>query len=126
MRLYSTLLTTFVAVIAAMFALTACSNINATRQATTNAPVAQQTPSQNVGQSITPTPNMTPDDGAARISIADARKEVESGAGVFVDVRDETSYKSAHIKSAINIPLDKVVARMNELPKDKKIITYCS
>jgi len=126
MRLYSTLLTTFVAVIVATFALTACSETNATRQTAMNNPTTQQTPSQNTGVSITPTPAIAPTDGAPRISIADAQKEVASGNAIIVDVRDEASYKAKHIKDAINLPLDKIVARLNELPKDKKIITYCA
>lgn len=45
---------------------------------------------------------------------------------VFVDVRSEAEVaKSGMLKGAVHIPLDSLVDRLDELPKDKEIITYC-
>ena len=65
-------------------------------------------------------------DDAPRISLADAKKDFDAGSAIFVDTRDEAAYKSEHIKGSINISMNAVEAKYTELPKDKKIIAYCS
>ena len=66
------------------------------------------------------------DDGEVpRISLEDAKKEFDAGTAIFVDSRAEMAYDQEHITGAINISNfgdDKV----NTLPKNKKIIVYCS
>ncbi|BCS81028.1 FAD-dependent oxidoreductase [Anaerocellum diazotrophicum] len=44
---------------------------------------------------------------------------------LILDVRTPEEYEFGHIKGAINIPVDDLRSRLNELPKDKKIIVYC-
>jgi NADPH-dependent 2,4-dienoyl-CoA reductase/sulfur reductase-like enzyme/peroxiredoxin family protein/rhodanese-related sulfurtransferase/TusA-related sulfurtransferase len=44
---------------------------------------------------------------------------------LLVDVRSELEYSNGHIEGAINIPVDKLRERINELDKDKEIIEYC-
>ena len=67
-----------------------------------------------------------PADNAARISLADAKASFDAGTALFVDTRAEGAYNQEHIKGAINISMDKLEAKLKELPKDKKIIAYCS
>jgi len=69
-----------------------------------------------------------PDDAhdAPRISLADAKKLYDAGDVVIVDVRDVNAYKNEHIKGALNIPMSEVAANEDKLPKNKKIIVYCS
>lgn len=67
-----------------------------------------------------------PADGVRRISIAEARAELDGGKAVVVDVRGDATYKLGHIKGSVSIPVSDVEARMKELPKDKVIIFYCS
>jgi len=66
------------------------------------------------------------DDDAARISLADAKKSFDAGEAVFVDTRAESGFKTEHIKGAINIPAEAFQKRYGEVPKNKKIIAYCS
>ena len=68
------------------------------------------------------------DDGhdAPRISLADAKKAYDTGNVVVVDVRDVGAYKQEHIKGALNIPITQIAANEAKLPKNKKIIVYCS
>jgi predicted sulfurtransferase len=75
----------------------------------TNSPVAMATPEE-----------------APRISLADAKKDFDTGSAIFIDTRADASYKAEHIKGAINIPADAFETRYAEVPKDKKIIAYCS
>jgi rhodanese-related sulfurtransferase len=63
---------------------------------------------------------------APRISVADARKAIDAGKAILVDVRGAESYKQEHAKGAISLPTAEIAARLSELPKDKQIITYCT
>jgi hypothetical protein len=66
------------------------------------------------------------DDNAPRITLADAKKDFDSGSAVFIDTRSADAYKLERIKGAINITLSDSENRYKEIPKDKKIIVYCS
>jgi 3-mercaptopyruvate sulfurtransferase SseA len=61
-----------------------------------------------------------------RISVEDAYAKFNRGEITIVDVRDEASYASGHIKGAINIPFASVEARIGELPRGKQVVTYCT
>ena len=67
-----------------------------------------------------------PDDGAPRITLADAKAEFDKGSAVFIDTRPEETYKQEHVKGAINITLMDDAAKYSSIPKGKKIIVYCS
>lgn len=43
----------------------------------------------------------------------------------ILDVRTPAEFEGGHIKGAINIPVDSLRERINEIPKDKKIFEYC-
>ena len=76
-----------------------------------------------------PTANSAPADplaNAPRITLADAKKAFDDGDVVFVDTRAEVAYKAEHVKGSLNIPAEAFQTRYAEVPKDKKIITYCS
>lgn len=61
-----------------------------------------------------------------RVSLQDAKRALDEGVAVFVDVRDPGSYEQAHIPGALSIPLDEVSARKEELDPEDWIITYCT
>lgn len=61
-----------------------------------------------------------------RISLADAKKAFDEGNVTFVDTRAEVQYREEHVKGALNIPAEAFETRFAEVPKGKKIITYCS
>jgi 3-mercaptopyruvate sulfurtransferase SseA len=63
---------------------------------------------------------------APRINVADAKKALDAGKAILVDVRGAVSYDQEHAKGAISLPLNELANRMGELPKDKQIITYCT
>jgi len=44
---------------------------------------------------------------------------------LIVDVRTIDEFNEGHIKGAVLIPVSELGSRLNELPKDKPIITYC-
>lgn len=43
-----------------------------------------------------------------------------------VDVRRPDEYEAGHVKEAIFIPVDDVLARIDELPSDKKLLFICA
>ncbi|WP_041727328.1 FAD-dependent oxidoreductase [Caldicellulosiruptor bescii] len=45
---------------------------------------------------------------------------------IVLDVRTPEQYKAKHIKGAINIPLEMLYEKMNELSREKQIIVYCN
>ncbi len=71
-----------------------------------------------------PTPRH--DDGAPRISLADAKKDYDARTAVFVDTHSADQYARQHIPGAINISVSDLAAKEDKLPKGKKIIAYCS
>ncbi len=45
---------------------------------------------------------------------------------LLVDVRVPVSYKTNTINGAINIPIDEIRKRTDEIPKDKKVVLFCN
>lgn len=84
------------------------------------APTAPTAPAVAEQNSNIPHPEIT------RTSASDAQALVAKNEAVIVDVRDASAYAAGHIKGALHIPGSETQARMKELPRDKRIITYCS
>jgi rhodanese-related sulfurtransferase len=62
-----------------------------------------------------------------RITVEELKKLMAEQQVVAVDVRSADAYNNGHIKGSINLPLDKIQAGdYKDLPRDKRIITYCS
>ena len=88
-----------------------------------------ETAKANPGETAQTSPTVKNEDPLAkvpRISLADAKKAFDEGNVVFVDTRAEVQYREEHVKGSINIPAEAFEMRYAEVPKDKKIITYCS
>jgi len=68
----------------------------------------------------------TPYPDVVRVSLEDTKSAFDSQTALIVDVRDTGSYASGHVPGSINVPLDQIESKLNELPKDKWIITYCT
>jgi rhodanese-related sulfurtransferase len=59
------------------------------------------------------------------VSSVEARQLVQAGARL-VDVRSPSEFAAGHIPGAINIPVQQLDTRMNELqPKDAAVVVYC-
>ncbi len=79
----------------------------------------------STAQTTKPTPAQHNDE-TRRISIEETQAAIAAGNALIVDVRDENTYKTSHIKGAKSVPLPQFEKRAGELPKDKLIITYCA
>ena len=95
--------------------LAACSSIHS--KSTSQAQQATSNPN------VTATPHP---DGARRITIDELEAMMKDGKAFVVDVRNQDSYDAGHIPGAKLIPTGEILNHLNELPKDKLIVTYCS
>lgn len=64
-----------------------------------------------------------------RISKEEVKKRIDSGEDiVFLDIRNPDPWERAEykIKGALRIPLNEIDQRVQSIPKDKPIVTYCT
>jgi rhodanese-related sulfurtransferase len=54
----------------------------------------------------------------------DHRALVRDGA-TLVDVRTDDEFRAGHMQGAKNIPVHEIEQRLNEIPKDRKVVVYC-
>ena len=86
-----------------------------------NETILSQTPKTSASPQQTP-----PADNARRITAAEAHNVWQKGDAVVIDTRPESAYKDEHIKGAISMPTGTVLGRVNELPRNKMIVAYCT
>ncbi len=66
--------------------------------------------------------------GCCEISAEDAKKAMEEDSTVILlDVRSQEEYEKKHIPNAVNLPIDSINQKANEIIQDKgtKVIVYC-
>jgi rhodanese-related sulfurtransferase len=61
-----------------------------------------------------------------RLAVEDLRAKMNRNEVTVVDVRDAASFRSKHIAGAINIPFASIETMLDQIPKDKPVVTYCS
>ena len=61
-----------------------------------------------------------------RISVQDTRSQLENSQVVVVDVRSRSSFDQSHIAGSVSIPESEIDGRLDELPRDKDVILYCT
>jgi rhodanese-related sulfurtransferase len=97
----------------------------ASTQTGPTATAAGQSPaSTSAGQ---PGAQQSADSQVPRVTVEELKRLMADGQVVVVDVRMGDAYKTEHIKGSISLPLDKIQAGdYKNLPRDKRIVTYCS
>ena len=75
---------------------------------------------------VAPATKAPPADGVRRVSIPELKQMLDRNEAVAIDVRNQASYDLGHIRGAKLIPEAEVVNHIDELPKNKLIVTYCS
>ena len=71
-------------------------------------------------------PQTTHTDNARRITTAELETLIREGKAYIVDVRNQDSFDMGHIPGSRLIPASQIGDHVNELPRDKTIVTYCS
>ncbi len=59
------------------------------------------------------------------ITAQQAKEMIDRGEVFILDVRTQEEYGSGHIKGSTLIPVLELGKRLNEIPRDKKILVYC-
>jgi len=68
----------------------------------------------------------TPTQEYADVTIAEAKALIEEKSDmVILDVRNPSEFDDGHIEGAINIPVDYLAERLDELSKDDELLVYC-
>ena len=67
-----------------------------------------------------------PSDGARRVTVAELKDLLDKNEAVVIDVRNQASYDMGHVRGAKLIPEAEIGNHLDELPKNKLIVTYCS
>jgi 3-mercaptopyruvate sulfurtransferase SseA len=83
-------------------------------------PQAPSTPVQS------PQPKANPADEARRITAEELHKLWDKKDVLIIDTRGEPDYKASHIPGAISVPANDVSAKIEELPRNKMIVAYCT
>ena len=68
-----------------------------------------------------------PDD--LKISVAEVRRRMNAGEQfVFIDTRNPQAWAESDVKlpGALRIPLAEAQEHLEEIPRDKPIVTYCT
>ena len=87
-----------------------------------NETLLSQTPAQ-----VKPVaPATPPPDNAKRITAEELHKLWEKNEVLVIDTRAEAAYKQEHIKGSISMPTGTLLPRIDELPKNKMIVAYCT
>jgi rhodanese-related sulfurtransferase len=85
--------------------------------------------SNNDSDSLWTSPSQEPGDPQP-LRLSEAFDRFASKTYLFVDAREPEEYQSGHIKGSINLPFDSFdqywAQVESKLPKDAKIVTYCS
>lgn len=63
--------------------------------------------------------------GHGEIGITDFKVSLKSDLIYVLDARTPDEFLSGHFPGAVNIPLEDMQKRMNEIPKDKFVIVHC-
>jgi hypothetical protein len=82
--------------------------------------------SAEMRRAATPGQSPTPSDGVRRITVAELKTMMDNNEAFVIDVRNEASYDAGHIKGSKLIPEADILKHLDELPRDKTIVTYCS
>jgi 3-mercaptopyruvate sulfurtransferase SseA len=78
--------------------------------------------------SVAPAPTTAPPpaDGARRVAVTELKDLLDKNEAIVIDVRNEASYNAGHIRGARLIPEADILKHIDELPRNKLIVTYCS
>lgn len=112
----------------ALLLTTACNPAAFNNQANANSPAAPVAPGVVPAppSSTAAIPPPSPIDGVRRVTVEELKKALDEHRAVVVDVRNDVAYKTGHIQGALLIPATDIDKHLDQLPKDKLIVTYCS
>ena len=71
-------------------------------------------------------PSLLPRGGYGDVTVQEARRLMEDKPDlVILDVRTASEYEEGHIEGAVNIPVQELSARFDELSSEVELLVYC-
>ena len=67
----------------------------------------------------------SPASAGVDVSVGEAQRLWQNKEAIIIDVRSPGEYRDGHIPGVGNSPLDELEKRINEVPKDKKVVLIC-
>jgi rhodanese-related sulfurtransferase len=64
-------------------------------------------------------------DGQDALTYDELEALIQAGDAVLLDVRPWLEFESGHLPGAINVPVEDLEHRADELPRQKRIVAYC-
>jgi hypothetical protein len=71
-------------------------------------------------------PTVVTPDFPRRITPDELKAMLDQGTAVVIDVRSEEYFRQRHIPGSLNIPVQEVVLRANEIPEGKTAVAVCT
>ncbi|MBE9182354.1 rhodanese-like domain-containing protein [Oculatella sp. LEGE 06141] len=59
-------------------------------------------------------------------NVARLKDQLKNPQTILVDVRESSEYRAGHIPDAINIPLRTLTHNLDNIPRDRPVVLYCS
>lgn len=59
------------------------------------------------------------------ITVQQGKEMIDSGGVFILDVRTKEEYDAGHINGSMLIPLEVLDKRLNDIPRDRKLLVYC-
>ncbi len=63
--------------------------------------------------------------GERRVGAQDLAKKVKDGGVAVVDVRTVSEYRAGHIAGSLNVPMDEIESRLEDIPAGKPVVMVC-
>jgi rhodanese-related sulfurtransferase/DNA-binding transcriptional ArsR family regulator len=64
-------------------------------------------------------------DALEPVPAADLLERMRDGLVTLLDVRPPEEYAQGHVAGALNVPLDQLRQRLQDLPTDREVVAYC-
>ncbi|TVQ94644.1 MAG: rhodanese-like domain-containing protein [Chromatiaceae bacterium] len=64
-------------------------------------------------------------DGLEPVPADELLERARAGLVTVLDCRPPQEYAQGHIPGAVNIPLEQLEARLDQLPRDRRVVAYC-
>lgn len=104
-------------------------SVPATSTTTTLPPITRTSPLSAPVSVQTPPPPARPagdPSSVQRIAVEDLRAKMNRNEVTVIDVRDARAYMLKRIPGAISVPFASIETMLDQIPKDKPIVTYCT
>jgi rhodanese-related sulfurtransferase len=64
-------------------------------------------------------------DALEAVDVMELMERLSDGSVVVLDVRPEEEYQAGHIPGAHSVPVEKLEAYLEEIPKNQEVVAYC-